>query len=111
MSVKSMGINVGHQQIARFLLSMLFSFELSDTLKNRNELLVKIGKKQRGKGERLINCFTYCTKCWNMYLSMAKLMGGSFCSNDFKAIKRQLRSVFTSTFSLDEPTPREPEIV
>lgn len=51
---------------------------------------------------------TYCTKCWNMYLSMAKLMGGSFCSNDFKAIKRQLRSVFTSTFSLDDPTPREP---
>jgi len=44
-----------------------------------------------------------------MYLSMAKLMGGSFCSNDFKAIKRQLRSVFTSTFSLEEPTPREPE--
>lgn len=43
-----------------------------------------------------------------MYLSMAKLMGGSFCSNDFKAIKRQLRSVFTSTFSLDDPTPREP---
>lgn len=32
MSVKSMGMSVGHQQMAKFLLSMLFSFELSDTL-------------------------------------------------------------------------------
>lgn len=32
MSVNSIGINVGHQQIAKFLLSMLLSFEFSDTL-------------------------------------------------------------------------------
>lgn len=39
---------------------------------------------------------------------MAKLVGGNFCSNVFKAIKRQLRSVFTSTFTFVEPTPRDP---
>lgn len=32
MSVNSIGISVGHQQIAKFLLSMLLSFEFSDTL-------------------------------------------------------------------------------
>lgn len=33
MSVNSIGINVGHQQMAKFLLSILLSFEFSETLK------------------------------------------------------------------------------
>lgn len=32
MSENSIGISVGHQQIAKFLLSMLFNLEFSDTL-------------------------------------------------------------------------------
>lgn len=107
MSVKSMGMSVGHQQMAKFLLSMLFSFELSDTLCGAYKK-VSINESQTVDSPNVSPPPTYCTKCWNMYLSMAKLMGGSFWSSDFKAIKRQLRSVLTSTFSLELPTPREP---
>lgn len=37
MSVNSMGISVGHQQIAKFLLSMLFSLEFSETLQDKSK--------------------------------------------------------------------------
>lgn len=35
-------------------------------------------------------------------------MGGNFCNKVFNNIKRQLRSVFTSTLILHEPMLREP---
>lgn len=121
MSLNSIGSNVGHQHIAKFLLSILFNFEFSATLQkfnydigakiktnvNRLSMSFKGEKFKAGYAElnsdlhRFKKHFNYSnishlTKCWNMNFKTWKLTAGSFSSMLLRANKRQLRSVFTS---------------
>lgn len=86
MSLNSIGSSVGHQQIARFLLSMLFSLEFSATLET-HEL-----KRIKSWGITA----SYFTKCWKINLRTSKLIRGNLSSIPRKASNLQLRSVFTS---------------
>jgi hypothetical protein len=98
-----MGSSVGHQQIAKFLLSMLLSFERSETLKYF-KLLPKNSKKKAQEN-------TYCTKCSKMNFKILKFAGGSLLRSPRSAKSRQLRSVFTSIFiGFATLSPLEPAI-
>lgn len=49
--------------------------------------------------------FTYRTKCWNMYLSIEKLIGGNLFNKLLSANNLQLRSVLTSIFNAVDGIP------
>lgn len=51
--------------------------------------------------------WTYRTKCLKMYFKTLKLIGGNLFNRPRRASKRQLRSVFTSIFRLDDAPLRD----
>lgn len=106
MSVKWIGIREGQKQIAKFLLSILLSFEFSDTLfsndeKNNNKHFLALVNLELDTAILFVVCDTYRTKCWKMNFKIEKLIGGSLFNKPRNANRRQLRSVLTSKFKFD----------
>lgn len=92
ISLNSIGNNVGHQHIAKFLLSMLLSFEFSATLKTKTVVL--------NFNSSILT--THFTKCWKMNLRTWKFTGGSLSNMLLSANNRQLLSVLTSKLPVVE---------
>lgn len=105
ISVNSMGNRVGHQHIAKFLLSMLFNFEFSETLKGSDNFINPLCRMFL-----MALVLSYRTKCWKMNFRTAKLAGGSLLKRLRNDISRQLLSVFTSMFMLFVVLVRVPAI-